>query len=258
MAGTKKSKRSASTVSVHESKAKRAKRSSALPVDAESEEQRSRLLELPTELFQIILGEVAEDSGAFLSRKGTGLRSNSGLMCVSRAVHDEYQSILNVSASTIHATVLDFDFSHIVRFLNRLTDRELKALPTVALPTQRKFVITLTPTKIVNPEKLQTWLLRLEHPSKRGAQIEAEYAKLKKFCENCQSCESCSRPGYDYCLCGADWNWPISKTLIKWIARLEEGTIEMSMKYSEKSRLTLPGRLRDEVIKIATAISRRT
>lgn len=196
---------------------KRTKPTSASSADAESEKRRSRLLELPTELLDMIYGHVAADAGAFLCRKSTSLYSTSGLMCVSREVRDGFQSILNISALEVRTKVMNFDFSHIVRFLNQLSERELNALPTVALPTERKFIIKLKPTLTANPETLQTWLLRLEHPSKRGTQIQAEYTKAERVCK------ACHQPGSQFCRCGINWVWPVFHTLNRWLVKLEDG-----------------------------------
>lgn len=224
MAGTRSIKRRASARSQDEPSVKRLKRAAKLT--AKTEQKSSPLLDLPIELFDMILEYVAADAGAFLSRKSTDLCSRTGLMGVSHQVRNQYQSVLNVSASEIRTKVKDFDFSHIVKFFNKLSDRELNTLPTISLPTERKFVITLMPTTASNPEQLHSWLLRLDSTTKKGTKIAAEYTvdpKDPRF-EPGQP-GAIARNGYAWASHGCISSWPVSKTFDKWLPKLEEGEI---------------------------------
>ncbi|KAK5123220.1 hypothetical protein LTR85_003419 [Meristemomyces frigidus] len=138
----------------------------------------SPLLDLPAELRNDIYEYVAINSGAALHRRTKGkLASGTALCRVSKQVRDEYQAVLYISAPIIDAHVKNFDFSHIVTFLNKLSERELSALPTLNSPTHRKLRIHLEITRECpqNPEGLQKWLVRREHPTKKGKRINVEY-----------------------------------------------------------------------------------
>lgn len=217
MAKSASSKRAISAVSAREPAAKRSKPSSAPSADAELKGNRSRLLDLPTEIFDMILELEAVRAGAYLNRRSSSLRSASSLMLVSRHVRNQYLNVLNASASPIRTTVQNFNFSHIVTFLNRLSERELKSLPTVALPTERKFIIKLTPTQATNPEQLHRWLLRLEHPKKKGTAISADYIVPIEVGD------THIRYAHDVQLHGYDRMWPVLKSLNKWKLKLEDG-----------------------------------
>jgi hypothetical protein len=74
-----------------------------------------------------------QDLEAVLTPKTKGrLVSNSPLMAVSKQVRIEFEGTLYLHAS-IKAYVKDFDFTHIVKFLNQLSVAELKVFPKVKL-----------------------------------------------------------------------------------------------------------------------------
>lgn len=132
---------------------------------------RSQFLELSAELCVKIYGMVAEEAGAKLRKHGSGsLCSPLSLMRVSRRAHDEYQDVLNVSAGPVTVYVRDFDFSHLVRSIKRMSERELKSLPSLSISTSRKVIVLLNVTKNCpqNPEKLQFWILRRERRARRA------------------------------------------------------------------------------------------
>ena len=72
---------------------------------------------------------------------------------------------------------MDYDFRHIVTFLNRLSEAELKALPLSGNLSSRKIQVELefTSRPNENQDLLIRWLKRLEHPTKKGTKIEAVY-----------------------------------------------------------------------------------
>lgn len=245
------SKRRTSDKSPHESAIKKSKHD--VEIVADSEQKSSRLLDLPRELFDMILSHVAADAGAILRRNSTDLRSPSGLMGVSHSVRDQYQSVLNISALEIKTEVKEFDFSHIVKFFNKLSDRELSTLPTITLPSERKFIITLMPTAATNPESLHRWLLRLDSTTKKGTKIAADYTLPKrKLMSHMDGAPVLLTPT----------GWPILKTFAKWLRKLEEGKLDgltnQNFRYEVHRKLladsSATGRLRDEVGKIDAAI----
>lgn len=149
----------------------------AAPTDAATSEGSSRLLDLPAELRNRIYEFVALDSGAVLSPRTRGKLAPKTALCrVSKQVRDELLAVLYVSALIIKAHVFDFD-AHIVTFLNKLSERELSALPTLDNPTQRKLCVHIEVRTGCprNPEGLRRWLFRCQHPTKKGTQIDVEY-----------------------------------------------------------------------------------
>jgi hypothetical protein len=144
---------------------------------------RSHFLGLPAELRDHVYGFAAGDYRAVLRSSPRGrLVSNSPLMRVSKQIRDEYSSALYLAAPIVTALVRDMDFSHVVTFLNKLSDRELNALPNANLLSDRHVVIELelTHTCPSNPEALQRWLNRFEHPTKKGTKIEVAYIAYGK------------------------------------------------------------------------------
>jgi len=141
----------------------------------------SRFLALPAKLRNEIYGYIGADvSSAFIHRRARGkLLTVSPLTSVSKQVADEYQAILYITVPKVIASVKDFNFSHIVAFLNKLSDAEVNALPDlVASPGERQIVAQLEVTKSCshNPETLHRWLTRCEHPTKKGIQLDLSYS----------------------------------------------------------------------------------
>lgn len=74
------------------------------------------------------------------------------------------------------ASVNDFDFGHIITFLNRLSDLEIKDLLDVQ--SSRKMTVELSFShrfSYSDYDKLARWINRSQHPTKRGTQIDASY-----------------------------------------------------------------------------------
>lgn len=89
-------------------------------------------LDLPAELRAAILALAARHTGtALLKRNSRGVVSSSDpLSFISKQVRGEYLGVLYEHAQTTLAYVLDFDFRHVVTYLNKLNKAEVKALPT--------------------------------------------------------------------------------------------------------------------------------
>ena len=94
----------------------------------------SRLLELPAELRNTIYAYAAEGRTAYLKKGQRQLTDNSPLLATNHQLREEYTVILLLYAKTIKAEVIDFDFRHIVTFLNNLSTGELNALPNITGP----------------------------------------------------------------------------------------------------------------------------
>ena len=91
-----------------------------------------------------------------------------------------FQGVLFVKVPEIIVKVKDFDFSHVIRFFNRLDDVGLKLLPGHHYHTdaaKRKMIVRLELTKHshLHIDRLRRWIKRSANPAKKGAQINAEY-----------------------------------------------------------------------------------
>ncbi|KAK3670033.1 hypothetical protein LTR78_010064 [Recurvomyces mirabilis] len=139
------------------------------------------ILDLPAELRNAIYEYAALDATAVVRPNVRGkVLSNSPLTRVSHQVREEYSSMLLLTAPTITAHVKDLDFAHIVALLNRLSDQELRALPSITLPSDRSIRINLHITEAcaTHSDTLTRWLLRLEHPTKSGTNLNITYRAL--------------------------------------------------------------------------------
>lgn len=143
---------------------------------------RSLLLELPAEIRNSIYEEVAADSQALISRRHRGtLLSKSGLGRLSRQVRSEYHAALYLYAPKITARVKNSDFGHVVTFLNRLSDAEMRALPSVQVASNRRVTLELElGSDRVDYDLLRRWLRRCGHPTKRGTNIGFSYDDPKR------------------------------------------------------------------------------
>jgi hypothetical protein len=117
---------------------------------------------------------VAEECTAYL-KKGK-LTDRSKLALVNRQIRDEYHPVSLLCAKNIRTEVEDFDFRHIVTFINRLSTNEVNALPNVTKPGTRRIDVTLVFSK--NPADyylLRRWLNRAGHPTKKGTMLDFRY-----------------------------------------------------------------------------------
>ena len=135
-------------------------------------------VDLPAELRNKIYEFAAEDETAALCPKRRGrLTSKSPLSMVSHQIRDEYLGVLCMAMGEIKALVKNFNFRHIVTFLNRLTDAELNSLSTRAHPSPRsiRFTVGINHISLETLEDLQRWLRRFQSPDVRGSNIDASY-----------------------------------------------------------------------------------
>ena len=131
-------------------------------------------LTLPAELRNIVYGMVAEEYTAYLKKRILTDRSN--LVLVSRQIRDEYRPVSLLCAKNIQTKVVDFDFRHIVTFINRLSTTEVNALPNATKPGTRRIDVTLVFSN--NPADyylLRRWLNRAGHPTKKGTTLDFRY-----------------------------------------------------------------------------------
>ncbi|KAK0259263.1 hypothetical protein LTS09_006087 [Friedmanniomyces endolithicus] len=137
----------------------------------------SLLLDLPPEPRNLIYEAVlASTGGAKLSAQPIieNLGFASSLPRTNKQIRDEFVAAAWLSAN-IHTTVPGFSFRHVVTFLNRLPDVELRALPSITLPAQRRVVIEIIPLYFWDPGLLDRWTRRAAHPTKKGTQVNFEY-----------------------------------------------------------------------------------
>ncbi|KAK5123166.1 hypothetical protein LTR85_003364 [Meristemomyces frigidus] len=138
------------------------------------------LLDLPAELRNAIYMMLLEGTKVRLSRVRSmkPLASESALPRVNKQVRNEFLSIALLSAD-IHTTSLDFDFRHIVSFLNRLSEAELQALSSTStnIPSERTITVDLAISEDCpeEPDYFQRWLNRAGHPTKKGTNIDFQY-----------------------------------------------------------------------------------
>lgn len=140
-----------------------------------------RLLDLAPELRNNIYACVLQsDPQAYLTTSnGVDLFSKSALSRVNRQVREEFNSLLQTASPELVAEVKNFNFGHVITFLNRMDKRDLDTLPnTHRLSSGRRMIINLIIT--INPNKLdcgklRRWLKRLQRPEKKGSTLLFEY-----------------------------------------------------------------------------------
>ncbi|KAK5728501.1 hypothetical protein LTR15_001637 [Elasticomyces elasticus] len=96
-------------------------------------------------------------------------------MGVNRQVRNEYTSVLYLTAPLVTARIRSFDFAHVVTFLNRLSNHELAALPSQQVPSERQILAKLHFDGPALTERLDRWLNRREHPTKKGTSVVVSY-----------------------------------------------------------------------------------
>lgn len=139
----------------------------------------SLLLSLPAEIRNAVYENfMASSPDALVSSRKRGiLSSRSPLILASKQVHDEYQAIIWKQAPRITATVKDFDFQHVVTFLNRLQDSQLDRRPSGSSKSKRTITVELRLTPKYNGDKdlLRRWLRRFERSTKACSAVDICY-----------------------------------------------------------------------------------
>lgn len=138
-----------------------------------------RLFDLSAELRNVVYEKIAEEQSAEIRSSKSLLVDKSGMLKIGDKLRDEYLPILLLHASKISVALMMFDFGKLITFLNRLSDAEVCALPSVSKPAKRNSEISLTLcwNRCQSSEKgLKRWLNRAGHPTKKGTMIEALYS----------------------------------------------------------------------------------
>lgn len=176
-----------------QAKAKRGKRQSTKrktstvndPIFATQLKQRpariSLLLDLPLELRDIIyLMIIREGPPLRLSTWRKQLMTTSPLVIVNKQVRSEYLNAASLYGN-ITTKVVDFNFRHIVSFLNRVPEPKLASFQTDHAPTSRTISIYFffRAKWNVGLPLLRRWYNRFNHPYKRGANTGFQYVLIK-------------------------------------------------------------------------------
>lgn len=168
-------------------------------------------LQLPRELRDEVYSSIATDSTAAIDKRGGGTISCSeALSLVNKQIRSEFLSALYLDAGSLVAKVVDFNFSHIITFFNRLSERENRNLIGGPQSSEaRKLKINLFVTRTCDPEPqntgLKRWICRFSQPTKRGTHVECTYTNVvdKEFrkwesSEGWQSCGEWQEQWYDF------------------------------------------------------------
>lgn len=111
--------------------------------------------------------------------KQRNLITQSGLIGTNSQICEEFLDAVVFYAPVINTIVRNHNFAHVVTFLNRLSEAQLKRFNSDAATRtcHRKIRITLTysHTKQSTKPQLNRWLDRFDDPNRRGAEIQFEY-----------------------------------------------------------------------------------
>ncbi|GAB1737556.1 hypothetical protein NU219Hw_g1865t1 [Hortaea werneckii] len=141
----------------------------------------SLLLDLPLELRDIIYRKIIrEGSPLRLSTWKKQLMTTSSLVIVNKQLRSEYLNAASLYGN-INTSVIDFNFRHIVSFLNRVPEPNLPSFSTDHAPNSRAISVYFSfRTKWnVGLPLLRRWYNRFNHPTKRGANTGFRYVLIK-------------------------------------------------------------------------------
>lgn len=137
-----------------------------------------RFFDLPGELRNVVYQVIAETQTATLD--GRTFKDDSGLLHRDSPLREEYLPVLLLHAAEIKTFVEDFDFRHIVTFINRLSNAEVTTLAETARPKQRSLNIKLFiySDAVKNEYLLRRWLNRRRSTTKKGTTLNTSYSLL--------------------------------------------------------------------------------
>ncbi|CAK4027213.1 Hypothetical predicted protein [Lecanosticta acicola] len=146
-------------------------------------DERCPFLELAQETRDAIYDMVFEDCPPKLSRNvRKPLSTACALIRVNKQIHAELVDRIQYGTTPLHTEVINYNFAHIVTFLNRIPDPQLKKLTPkkdeADKQKKRSLVITLSfCNDMALPDNgLTRWLNRVADPDKRGTDIEIHYS----------------------------------------------------------------------------------
>jgi hypothetical protein len=138
--------------------------------------KRFPFLSLPPELRNIVYGYVAEGCTATIAKHGTMIELGNP-MPLSPQIDYEYRSVVALYAKTIKTDVYDFDFRHIVTFINHLSAAELSVMPDITGSNSKSSIVSLNfrPTNFEDDYLMRRWLNRTKHATKKGTKLDITY-----------------------------------------------------------------------------------
>lgn len=151
--------------------------------DEQTSEKHFEFLELPPELRNAIYAAILEDAPVTIPRNHRRrLKMPSALIGANKMIHDEFRSYATLEAPVIRADVFNLDFGHVITYLNRLGETQLKQLEH-ASSSQRsteqtiKIVLTMKviETYLIPYAQVDRWLNRFDDTLKRAAGMRFEY-----------------------------------------------------------------------------------
>ena len=144
-------------------------------------------LQAPHELRDTVYSYVALNTGINLVPEDGGRpMSNTALSLVSRQCRAEFLGVLHESAADVTAFVIDFDFAHVLKFLDQLDERvrnqSLRGVEVAANQRAMQVVLKLTaaspsPAR-ANLNSLHEWLKRCSGPD-HTHHFQTEYAMVQ-------------------------------------------------------------------------------
>ena len=144
-----------------------------------------RLLKLPAELRLMVYEQMTKEDVLLIhpGDEDEGFHATSVYLAqlhgTSRRVYDEYSCFARNEAFTIETGIRDFDFSHVEAFLDHLSAKGRRTLPTLSNGSLRRFSIHLSISRdhIDPPDGLTLWLDRFER-DENGVGVEFNYRAL--------------------------------------------------------------------------------
>lgn len=127
---------------------------------------------LPAELRNMIYGHTIYSTPPKLTPRSRGrLTSACPLMLVCKQTESEFSAQLYVQSTRIVAYIKDYKFSHIVSFLNRLSDPDLRLLQARGCEIVIKLSHSRGQCCVLPhiPEGLSSFIHRTADPEKRGS-----------------------------------------------------------------------------------------
>jgi hypothetical protein len=156
-------------VSQNESQVKNQSR----PRKSSNKDQRHfRFLDLSAELRNNIYDKIIEESALVFRRSNfnRNLASTSALVRVSKSIRSEFLPLALETTPIIKTVARDWEFGHVVRFMNSLRDHELERL----ILEQRMVIDLCFSGENADPSGLMRWIDRFDD-DRRGDGIAFEY-----------------------------------------------------------------------------------
>jgi hypothetical protein len=131
-----------------------------------------RFLDLSAELRNNIYDKIIEESALVLRRSNVtrNLASTSAFVRVSKSIRSEFLPLALQTTPVIKTVVRDWDFGHVVWFMNSLGDHELERF----ILEQRMVIDLCFSGENADPSGLMRWIDRLDD-DRRGDGVAFEY-----------------------------------------------------------------------------------